>query len=411
MLCAPRPLFLILVSLALCALTACSDSEKSAESWLDKDFSAYAQAAEGREVRWAMFGGWNHVNTWVDSYVSEQLQERYGIDLVRVPMDASVFVNKLLNEKAAGKETGTIDLLWINGENFKKCREAEVLFGPFAAKLPNYQHNVDAASVAQDFGYAHQGYEAPWGRAQFVFEYDTRKTPSPPETFAQLTTWIKKHPGRFTYPQPPDFTGSAFVRQAFTALTGGYKQYMHGFDQKLYSRQAPKLWAWLNEIEPHLWQSGQTYPKDSAALDTLFARGEVLMSMSYHPPHAQNKILEGTYPQSVRTFILDSGSLYNTHYTAIPWNAPNKPGAMLTANFLLSVQAQVSKLKPANWGDFPVLDMKALRPEQRERFQSVDLGPATLSPAFLAQRAVPEIPIAYLERLEEDWSTHVLHDH
>ena len=324
-------------------------------------------------------------------------------------MDAGIFVNKLLNEKAAGREEGSIDLVWINGENFKNAKEAGLLFGPFADRLPNVRQYVDPESVAYDFGYPVEGYEAPFGKAQFVFEYDSAVIASPPKSVSALQDWIKAHPGRFTYPQPPDFTGSAFIRQVFYALTGGHEQYLQGFDRELFQRQSPKLWDFLNAIEPWLWQEGQTYPKDSATLDTLFSRGEVAFGMSYHPPHAQNKILEGSYPESVRTFVLEDGSISNIHYTAIPFNAPNKAGAMVLADFLISVEAQLSKYRPQAWGDFPALDMTRLSPEDRKRFAEVDLGPATLSAAELDPAAVPEIPSAYLEALEQGWEEHVLH--
>ena len=375
---------------------------------LDTPFAHIEEKARGSQVRWYMFGGWAHVNTWVDAYVAGEMKTRYNIDLVRVPMDAGVFVNKLLNEKAAGKKTGNIDLLWINGENFKNSKEAGLLFGPFAQQLPNVQQVVDPDSVAFDFGYPVDGYEAPFGRAQFVFEYDTAQFGKPPKTVAALKEWIRANPGRFTYPQPPDFTGSAFIRQIFYAVTGGHEQYLSGWDPDLFARNAPLLWDWFNAIEPFLWQKGRTYPKDSAFLDTLFSRGEVAFGMSYHPAHAQNKILEGSYPKTVRTFVMEDGSIYNTHFTAIPFNSPNKAGAMVLANFLISVDAQLSKYRPDNWGDFSALDPNRLSPTDQKRFHAVDLGPATLGSDQLNPVAVPEIPSAYLEALEQGWKDHVL---
>lgn len=376
--------------------------------WLNEPYSAMVKAARGSEVRWAMYGGWSHVNAWVDTYVAREMRQRFDIDVVRVPMDASVFVNKLLTEKAAGKRSGSLDLLWINGENFKNAKQAGLLLGAFAPGLPNFKAYIDPSTVATDFGFPVEGYEAPFGRAYFVFEFDSARLKEPPQSLMDLKGWVRRHPGQFTYPQPPDFTGSAFIRQVFYAVTGGHEQYMDGFDPDLFARQAPKLWAFLNELEPSLWQQGRTYPKDSATLDTLFARGETLLSMSYHPPHAQNKILEGTYPDSVRTSVMQEGSLFNTHFTAVPFNAPNPPGAMVLANFLMSVEAQLSKYRPENWGDFPVLDMRALSQAERELFAGVDLGEATLSPSELSAAAVPEIPSAYLEALEKGWEEHVL---
>lgn len=370
-------------------------------------FADMVQKAKGSEVKWFMWGGSTTINSWVDTYVADAVMEKYGITLKRVPVDAAVFVNKLLTEKQAGGGKGSMDLLWINGENFKNAMENGLLQGPVTDLLPNYSL-VDPASVEFDFGYPVRGYEVPYGRAQFVFEYDSAKVPNPPKTFAELKEWIKKNPGKFTYPKPPDFTGSAFIRQVFYAVSGGHQQYLAGFDKGLYVENAPKVWGYLQEVKPHLWQQGKNYPKDVAALDTLFERGEVLLNMSYHQASAQGKILQGRYKDTVRTLVMTDGSIYNTHFTAVPFNAPNRAGALVVANFLLSPEAQLSKNRPANWGDFTVLDLSKLSGEERQKFQTLDLGAGTLPLAELGRAAVPEIPSAYLEHLEKDWEKLVL---
>ncbi|MFW5487331.1 MAG: ABC transporter substrate-binding protein [Desulfovibrio sp.] len=394
----------------LAILSGCSqENEAKNQDWLAADWGQVEAAAKGTTVRWYMWGGDHKINRWGDTYVAAQLKDRYDITLIRVPMDANVFVNKLLTEKSAGKKDGSIDLLWINGENFKNAKEGNLLFGPYADKLPNFTQYVEQRLVKHDFGYPVNGYETPYGWAQFVFGYDAVRTHEPPRSFAALTKWVKKHPGRFTYPQPPDFTGSAFIRQAFYAVTGGAEQYLKGFDAALFDKQAPKLWAYLNEIKPYLWQEGKAYPKDVGALDSLFERGEVDVTMSYHPLHVQNKILDGAFPSSVLSYVMAEGSIFNLHFTAIPFNAQNKPGAMVTANFLMSPEAQLSKLDPHNWGDFPAIAMDKISQDQRDKFNALDLGASTLSPEKLSASAVPEIPAAYLEKLEKGWDENVLH--
>ncbi len=364
-------------------------------------------AARGTTVRFHMYGGMATANRYVDGFVAPELARRHGITLVRAPMDAPVFVNRLLAEKSAGRATGSMDLLWINGENFRNARLGGVLWGPYAPALPNMAL-TDPVQSATDFGYPVDGYESPYGRAQLVLEYDSARTPEPPRTVAQLGEWVKAHPGRFTYPQPPDFTGSAFIRQAFYALTGGHAQYMRPLDKDLLGRNAPALWAWLRDLAPHLWQAGRAYPRDAAALDGLFARGEVDFSVSYHPAHAQALIDDGTYPATVRTVALDDGAIFNTHFVAIPFNAPNKAGAMVVANFLLSPDAQLAKMDPAWWGDFPAIEVGRLPEEWRARFAALKMGEATLPPDVLARRAVPEIPADWLEALERGWDAEVL---
>ena len=381
---------------------------KEVIDWHESSYDEIQESARDTKVSFYMWGGDARINAWIDGYASNQLAEQYGISLKRVAEDASIFVNKLITERQAGRREGSIDIVWINGENFKNARQAGVLFGPFLDKLPNYQKYIDPDTVAYDFGFPVEGYEAPYGRAQFVFEYDSALLPDPPDTFEALSQWVKRNPGRFTYPQPPSFTGSAFIRQAFYAVTGGHEQYMDGFDEALFRRNKEKLWHYLNEIKPYLWQEGKTYPKEKASMDLLFQRGEVSLNMSYHQADAYGRILDGQYKATIKTFVMKDGSLYNTHFTAIPFNAPNKPGAMVAANFLMSPEAQYGKNLPENWGDFTVLDITKLSPELRRRFDSIDLGEATLPQDVLSKYAVPEIPSQYVELLESGWEENVL---
>ncbi|MBN2443936.1 MAG: ABC transporter substrate-binding protein [Spirochaetales bacterium] len=394
-------LFLIFIVLFSC-------TEKKEENWLEKDFDEIESSARGSTVTFYMWGGSTIINTWIDSYVAPLVKKKYDITLNRIPMDASVFISKLTDQKNAHKTIGSMDLLWINGENFRNAFEMKLLFGPFTHKLPNFNNYIDPATVEYDFGFPVMGYEAPYGKAQFVFEYDSAKLPLPPDTFESLLSWVKEHPGRFTYPQPPDFTGSAFVRQVYYSVTGGHEQYMDGYDEKLFSETAPLLWRYLNQMKPYLWQKGKTYPKDIAALDTLFERGEVDLNMSYHQSHAQNKIAHEQYPDTVRTFVMKDGSISNIHFTAIPYNAPNKAGGLVVINQLLSPEVQYNKNTPGAWGDFTILDMNRLDPGERALFKNLDLGAATLPIDELSKYAVPEIPSSYLEKLEKGWEDNIL---
>ena len=147
---------ILLFFVMLCALSFGLSPVLAGERELLKmEFDQVEKLARGGEVRWYMYGGWAHVNDWVDTYVAGEMKKRYNIKLVRVPMDAGVFVNKLLHEKAGGKNTGTIDLLWINGENFKNAKEAGLLFGPFSEQLPNVKSYVDPDGVSHEIGRAH----------------------------------------------------------------------------------------------------------------------------------------------------------------------------------------------------------------------------------------------------------------
>jgi len=395
-----------LIALLAAAVGGCGQRSDTT-AWLEKPYSEIETAAEGSEVRFYMWGGDERINSWIDGYVADSLAENYDISLTRVPMDAAVFINKLLAEKEAGRGEGVIDLVWINGENFKQAKENDLLYGAVAEKLPNLEF-VPPEEIEYDFGYPVEGYEVPYGKAQFVFEYDSAEFEAPPRSFAGLEQWVKTHPGQFTYPQPPDFTGSAFVRQALYAATGGYEQYLGAYDEALIKANEDELWAYLKTLQPYLWQQGRDYPQDKARLDLLFERGEVGINMDYNPLAASGKVLNRRYPETVRTFVMEEGAISNIHYVAVPFNAPHVPAALVTANFLLSPEAQLSKNNPGNWGDLTVLDPQRLPQAWQSRFEQLDLGPAALPVDELSAAAVPEIDSGYVEYLEKRWEEELL---
>ncbi|MDC7225988.1 MAG: ABC transporter substrate-binding protein [Spirochaetales bacterium] len=397
----------IVILLMSVSLFAGGTQEQEKVLWQQADWEDVIEATRGTEVSFYMWGGSASINSWIDNEVAPALKDKYDLSLNRVPMDASVFINQLLAEKQSGKPRGSMDLLWINGENFRRAKSEGLLYGSFADALPNFSL-VDPETVAYDFGTPTEGWEIPYGRAQFVLEYDSAVVTAPPANLNELLQWVIENPGQFTYPQPPDFTGSAFLRQVLFGTSGGHENFTGPFEEAEFEAKARPLWAYLNQLKPYLWQNGETYPADKARLDGLFEQGEVAFNMTYTQAEASGRINDGRYPETVRTLVFEDGSISNIHFTSIPWNAPNVPGAMVLANYLLSPEAQYSKNRPENWGDFTVLDPGRLTAEWRRKFTELDLGPATLPLKELNKAAVPEISPDYLEALEKSWIREVL---
>ncbi|MBA2714941.1 MAG: ABC transporter substrate-binding protein, partial [Rubrobacteraceae bacterium] len=317
-------------------------------------------------------------------------------------------VNKLLDEKTAGKEKGTIDLVWINGENFATGAAADLWFGPWAKKLPNAKYiDWNSPSISNDFGYPVKGREAPWGKAQFVMVYDSARVEDPPKNTDELLAWAREHPGRFTYPAPPDFTGNAFVEQMFYGVVGEVEPFQKPFDQRTFDQDSPKIYDYLNKLEPNLWREGETYPESSTKLDELYQNGEVWLDMSYNPQLAQRQVDEGLFPKSTRTYVLDNGTLNNTHYVAIPFNSSNKAGAQVVANFLESPAAQIKKQDPGGWGDLTALDIEKLPQDAREKLAEPK-GAATLPTKVLQKNRLPEARSKWLLELQDGWQENVL---
>ncbi len=366
--------------------------------------------ARGQTVDFYMWGGSDVINRWVSGPVAEHVFTTYGVTLNLVPVsDAPEFINKVLSEKQAGRTTGSVDLMWVNGENFRTLREGELAYGPWAGFLPN-SALVDWSdpSVANDFGYPVDAYESPYGKAQFVMIYDTARVPEPPRTVANLLAWIQANPGRFTYAAPPDFTGSAFVRHVCYHVASGYEALLGAFDAQVFAQKVTPCFEQLQALEASLWRAGETYPESRARMQDLFANGEIDFDMAYNPAEASSLIAQGRYPATARTFVFDEGTIANTHYLAIAFNAGDKAGAMVVANALLSPELQLSKADPSGWGDLTVLDPRRLPVEWSDRFAALPRGPATLSDAELSARRLPELQSDWLAAIEAGWIENVL---
>lgn len=398
-------LSILLVLVLAASLVGCSGNKKTEGNVLEKSWEDILAEAKGTTVNFYGWGGSQKVNNWIDTYLAKRLKEEYDITLNRVPMNIDDILNKLLGEKQLNSQEGTIDIVWINGENFYTAKENGLLFGPFTDKLPNFNKYIDANSddVKYDFGFKVDGYEAPYGKAQLVMIYDKSKIEKTPKNYKELLELAKKNPGKLTYPAPPDFTGSAFVRNIIYDIVG-YKQFMNMEPDKETVKKAIKpAIDYLKELKPYLWREGKTYPATISQLDNMFSDNEVLMTMSYNPNHAASKIQTGEFPDTTNTFIFDNGTIGNTHFLAIPFNAPNKAGALAVINFILSPEAQASKYDPKNWGDLPVLDNSKLSDSEMSLFTDVKIGKGTLPQQYLLDHRVPEMPANLIPIIEEIW--------
>lgn len=382
------------------------------ERYQEMTWDEIVDEADGQDLYFYMWGGADHINNWVSGYFKDYLAEEFNINLEMVPVDgAPVFVNKVLGEKQAGKKTGgAVDVMWLNGENFKTMRQGELLFGPYADKLPNIKYcNPDI--LGYDFGFPIDGYETPYGAAQCVMEYDSAYVPDPPPSIGALFDWAKTNPGKLTYPAPPDFTGSVFVRHVFYYVAGGYEKLMGPFNEEVYNEIAPKVWALLNEVEPYLWRQGTTYPESSTKAKDLLGNGEIYFNINYGPDGAAANIDKGSYPESVSTYMFEDGMIGNINFVAMSFNSDSKAAGMVMANELLNPEVQLSASLPIAEGGMSwmtPLDITRIPADKQQEFSELPIHPSRLSTETLNQYSVPEIQAEWLLRIEEDWQAKVL---
>jgi len=384
-------------ALALMALPAVAEPDPA-------NWSEVLAEAEGQTVYWHAWGGSTTTNAFID-WVGQRVSEEAGVTLEHVKLtDTADAVSRVLSEKTTGQdEGGAVDLIWINGANFAAMKEQGLLFQGWAEKLPNWQYvDVEGKDVQHDFTVPVEGDESPWAMAQVVFIHDSDRVPEPPKSMAALADWAAANPGRFTFPQPPDFLGATFLKQALVELAPDPSVLSAPVEEADYEATTAPLWAFLEELTPNLWREGRAYPQTGPRQLQLMADGEVDIAISFSPGEASTAIANNELQPSARTYVLDGGTIGNASFVAIPYNSSAKAGAMVVADFLLSPEAQLRAQDPEVLGYGTVLSMEKVPAADAEAFASLDLGPATLSPAELGT-ALPEPHPSWMTRLTEDW--------
>lgn len=416
-LCSRFAVRLTCVVFAVCLFAACATSPATNERAMltPEEFAAMkwddvVARARGTTVNFAMWAGDDNRNRYFREQVARTLKDKYDITLKLTPLSDTVeVINRLLNEKAAGKTTGgAVDMIWINGENFRTAKQGNLLWGSFAERLPNIEY-YDEEARERDFGTPIEGYEAPWQQAQFVLAYDTARFAEPSRSIELLREWIKSHPGRFAYIAPPDFTGSVFTRHILFHFAGQDKNalnFRRKFDEQLYRQASTQAIDYLNDIKPYLWRKGETYPATLKELDRLFVNNEIDFAFAYGASFASDKIERGEYPPTVRTFVFDDGTIGNYNFLAVPFNHANTAGALVVINHLMSPAHHLEQTRTLG-GVFPI-SVDNLNDDERRMVESLPRGIATLPVEVLNSHRVTEADAEYLERFERDWQINVL---
>lgn len=407
-----RILALLLAVVMVFALTACGESKNPTnENTFDINTASWeeiVEAARGTTVTFYGWGGDEDRNNWLNTTVAQYVKDKYDITLEVVGMNIDEILAKLAGEKQAQTASGSIDMIWINGENFWSCKENGLLFGAFLDRLPNAEKYIDLTDpeTLNDFCMPIDGYEAPYGKAQIVMYNDSAVTPETPSSAEELMAYCQKYAGRVTYPALPDFTGSAFVRNIIYELCGWEQfQTMEADYDTVKAAIEPAL-EYLRALNPYLWNEGKTFPESSTTVDAMFCDGELVMNMSYGPFAVAQGIEKGIYTETTQTFLFEKGTIGNTNYMSIAFNSPNPAGAMVVIDAIISADLQLSQYQTLR--TLPVVDNTKLTAEEQAAFQAVDMGKGVLTQEELLAHRLPEMPAKLVPVIEQIWLDEVV---
>lgn len=377
---------------------------------LNTNWHQIEQAGKNNDVFFHAWGGDPQINSYI-KWVGEQVKSQYNINLKHVKLsDTSEAVSRVLAEKAANNNTqGSVDLVWINGANFAAMSQNSLLRMNWAHQLPNFSLTDpdNNPAVMLDFGIPTQGMESPWGQASLTFYYDQLATNNPPRNLYELLRWSKNNPGRFSYPKPPDFLGTSFLKYALMIL---HEQSDERIKTQLYSPVTDEnkdeilqpLWNFLMELHPTLWRNGKHFMQSGVEMRRLMDDTELSLAFTFSAPEVPAAVARYDLPQSVRSYAMDDGSLSNTHFVAIPFNASHSASAQLVANFLLSPRAQAHKQKANVWGDRSVLIHSTLSKQQQTLFKD-QIPHRSALPAGSIKRTLSEPHPSWVNVITTGW--------
>ncbi|NJM31381.1 MAG: ABC transporter substrate-binding protein [Rhizobiales bacterium] len=368
---------------------------------LAAEWQTTLEAAKGQTVYFNAWAGSDTINAYI-AWVGEQVKARYGVTLEHVKItDTAEVVRRVRDEVKAGKADGSVDLVWINGENFRAMKSGNLLFGPFASDLPNFKF-VDIEgkpTTLSDFAEPTDGLESPWGMAQLTFFADGAKVKSPPLGLSELISFAEANPGRVTYPAPPDFHGTTFVKQVFIEAVSDKSMFAQPIGKDAFMAKAKLLTDVLDLMHPHLWRDGKQFPQSQSQVKQMVADGELLIGLTFNPNEPANLVATGEMPASTIAWQHKGGTIGNTHFVAIPINSKSSAAAQVVADFLLSPEAQARKADLKQWGDPTVLAMAKLSPDEAQLFGGGETPGAVSFPG----PAIPEPHGSWVPLIEALW--------
>lgn len=221
----------------------------------------------------------------------------------------------------------------------------------------------------------------PYRGSSVLLAYDTKTVSSPPKTLDDLLSWIKAHPGKFTY-NTPDSGGSG---QAFVTTVLD-RSLSPSARQKMVTSYVPDLesawnagFATLASLDPFVYQKG-VYPNGNNQVLDLLSSGQIAMAPVWSDQFITGQ-KNGQIPSRISYTQISNPSLTGgAAYLGIPKASPRQEGALTLAGWLLSPPAQ--ELIAKQVAGYPVIGLDKLPASVQDQFKKADIS--NLRPPYFA---------------------------
>ncbi len=398
------------VSLLLCfvfLLVACQPS-------VDMGNDEWQRLKDSSENSVVNLYAWTENETFV-AYINEviapKLNEKYKIRLQIMNDDKETLFDSLKSDKENKKELGAIDLIWFeNAADYNEFQQAGLLYTNFSKKLEDFSRyfNKDDLDLQYFDDVKIKNNFVPFNKQLLTFYYDQDAVYDPPLDLETLKVFLKDNLASFTYPEPEDAVGGAFLRSVILNFVDVELFFEKDLtDEEVKTLVKPAI-DYLKEIKPYLYQMGKEYPKSERELSNLFAEQKIIFTMSLDYLHANKLLNSATYPMATRAFIVGNSIVSEQSGFSIAFNADNKAGAMLTINELMSDEVQIDKLKSKTYYGLPAYSYGTLGDKDKKAISKAIRKKDIVKVSELLALSKHDIPAKYHQIINEYWREEIL---
>jgi putative spermidine/putrescine transport system substrate-binding protein len=350
---------------------------------------------------------------WLEGTFAERVKTTYNVTVTVVKQSIDKTYEKLGDDQLNERQTGQYDVIFLNGDTFDIAMKKQYLYGPFDDQVPNATAFLNRSDLEMRYDEAREinGYELPYAKTQLYMIYDENYFYDIPESNEALIALMKSFKGQFTYPDPrTSEVGEAFILSLMLPYLDIEKLNAGELDDAALLEAVTPVLKALKALKPYQYGEGISFPQTAEAMDQLYKNGDIIFSMSLVNNYATDQLKAYEYPEESNVFAIPGGSTGYTDYVGIANNAPNKSGAIVVINELLSAASQAELYNPKYLGKLPVYDLNSTPSEAFIDLKAVKLKSTTLSYSELLDSRFPEIPPGMRQKIVNLWTANVLND-
>jgi len=223
-----------------------------------------------------------------------------------------------------------------------------------------------------------KGAAIPYRGSSVVLAYNSTYVKTPPKSLADLLTWIKANPGRFTYNSPNSGgSGYSFAETVVDSFMSAadLKQMDNGYVPNLESDWTQGLQA-LHALNKYVYQG--VYPNGNAAVLQLLGQGQIWVAPVWSD-QSLTALATGQLGPNIKLAQISNPSFTGgAAYLGVPKTARHKKVLYKFVNYILSPEAQQMIVNVMS--GFPAIDIKYMGSAVQQKFE--DVAANTLRPTY-----------------------------